>query len=199
MSDSQKELVEFAQQQNVPILKDEAQEFLIKLIQEENKKEILELGTAIAYTSIALAKSDKGIVIDTIEKNPKMSQQAINNIQKAGVQSQINCFAMNIDDFVATKKYDVIFVDAAKAQYEKYLYRFTPYLKKDGFFFFDNMIFHGMIYRVQELKNRSTRCLVKKIVDFRRKISLNNDYKATFYDNIGDGILIVRRRDKHES
>lgn len=193
------DLQDFAGENHVPILREEAQNFLLKLVKEENKKTILELGTAIAYTSIALAKLNPEIQVDTVERDEEMYLQALENVRQAQLDRQIRCYGMDIDDFEPSRSYDVIFVDAAKAQYEKYFQRFAPYLKQDGFFFFDNMIFHGMIYKVDQLRNRSTRHLVRRICQFREKVRLESNYNAVFYDKIGDGILIMRRRDMHES
>lgn len=191
---SKQSLKQFALQQHVPILKDDAQNFLCQLVLKENKRDILELGTAIGYTSIALASLNKDIHIDTLEKDVKMVIQARKNISEAKLENQINALALDIDDFVPDKKYDVIFVDAAKAQYQKYFLNFSPYLKEDGFFFFDNMLFHHMVMQKEKIFNPGTRRLVAKIREFRQNVCLNNNYQAQFYDNIGDGILVMRRR-----
>ena len=61
------------------------------------------------------------------------------------------------------------------------------------------MVFHDMIYDLSCTKQRSTKRLLKKLIEFRKEIVCKDNYEATFYDKIGDGILIVTRRGNNES
>jgi len=180
--------------EKVPIIKDGGLSFLLETIKKTNAKDILELGTAVGYSSINMAKLDKDIHIDTIEKNIDMYNQAIRNIKELNLDNQINVSLLPIEEYKTDKKYDLIFVDAAKAQYPKYLEQFLPNLKDDGLFFFDNMVFHNLIYDVDSIESRNRRSLVKKIIKFRETITNDNRFDIIFYDSIGDGILIVRRK-----
>ena len=80
---------EKALKEGVPIIKDEGLAFLLNLIRERNCKDILELGTAVGYSAIHMAKLDKDIRIDTIEKVKEMYEQAVANIKKEGLEKQI--------------------------------------------------------------------------------------------------------------
>lgn len=183
-----------ALKEDVPIIKDGGLIFLLDLIKEKNLKEILELGTAVGYSSINMASLSKDIHVDTIEKNEDMYKQAITNINNEGLQNQITVYYTPIEEFKTDKKYDLIFVDAAKAQYGKYLEMFIDNLKEDGYVLFDNMVFHNMIYDVENIKNRNTRSLVRKIIKFRETMSNDSRFDIIFYDNVGDGLLLLTRR-----
>lgn len=183
-----------ALKEDVPIIKDGGLIFLLDLIKEKNLKEILELGTAVGYSSINMALLSKDIHVDTIEKNEEMYKQAINNIKNEGLEEQITVFYTPIEEFKTDKKYDLIFVDAAKAQYGKYLEMFIDNLKENGYVLFDNMVFHNMIYDVENIKNRNTRSLVRKIIKFRETMSNDSRFDIIFYDNVGDGLLLLTRR-----
>lgn len=183
-----------ALKEDVPIIKDGGLIFLLDLIKEKNLKEILELGTAVGYSSINMALLSKDIHVDTIEKNEEMYKQAINNIKNEGLEEQITVFYTPIEEFKTDKKYDLIFVDAAKAQYGKYLEMFIDNLKENGYVLFDNMVFHSMIYDVENIKNRNTRSLVRKIIKFRETMSNDSRFDIIFYDNVGDGLLLLTRR-----
>ena len=185
-----------ALKEDVPIIKDGGLIFLLDLIKQKNIKDILELGTAVGYSSINMASLSKDIHIDTIEKNIDMYKQAIVNIENEKLDKQITVHFMPIEEFKTAKKYDLIFVDAAKAQYPKYLEMFIDNLKKDGYVLFDNMVFHNMIYDVDNIKNRNTRSLVRKIVKFRETMSNDSRFDIIFYDNVGDGLLLLTRRNK---
>ena len=183
-----------ALQDGVPIIKDEGLEFLLNFVKENNFTNILELGTAVGYSAMCMAKLNPNIHIDTIEKNEDMYKQAIENIDKNDLKSQIDVHFMPIEEFETNKIYDFIFVDAAKAQYSKYLEKFLPNLKDDGKMLFDNMIFHGLIYKVDEIESKNLRNLVKKIIKFRDFVHNDSRFDIIYKDNIGDGILILSRR-----
>ena len=177
----------------VPIIKDDGLMFILNLIKERKIKDILELGTAVGYSSISMAKLDKDIKIDTIEKNEEMYKKAIENIGNEGLDKQITVHFKAIEEYKTTKKYGLIFVDAAKAQYKKYTEQFFDNLKDDGVFVYDNMIFHGMIYDVTNIKNRNTRSLVKKLLIFREFMINDEHFDIMFHDDVGDGILVASK------
>lgn len=191
-----KEIKDKALKEGVPIIKDEGLAFLLNLIKENNYKDILELGTAVAYSSINMAKLDKGIHIDTLEKNIDMYNQAIVNIKENNLEDQISVHLGAIEDYKSDKMYDLIFVDAAKAQYGKYMEQFINNLKIDGKMVFDNMVFHGLIYDVDNIESRNLRNLVKKIIKFREMVHNDKRFDIMMDDNVGDGILVLSWRKK---
>ena len=185
-----------ALKEGVPIIKDEGLAFLLNFMKEHNSKDILELGTAVGYSAIHMARLNKDIHIDTIEKKEDMYNQAVINVKEADLDSQITCYFMPIEEYKTDKMYDLIFVDAAKAQYGKYMEMFLPNLKENGFMVFDNMVFHGLIYKVDEIESKNLRNLVKKIIKFREIVHNDKRFDIIEYDNIGDGIFVLSRRKK---
>ena len=194
MSSEINEVKEKALKEGVPIIKDEGLAFLLNYIEEHKCKQILELGTAVGYSAMHMARLSKDIHIDTIEKDEAMYQQAIKNIDEAGLSDQIKVYFMPIEEFDTDQMYDLIFVDAAKAQYGKYMEKFLRNLKEDGAMVFDNMIFHGLIYDVEKIASRNLRNLVKKIVKFRELVHNDTRFDIMEFDNIGDGIFVLTRR-----
>ena len=194
MSSEINEVKEKALKEGVPIIKDEGLAFLLNYIEEHKCKQILELGTAVGYSAMHMARLSKDIHIDTIEKDEAMYQQAIKNIDEAGLNDQIKVYFMPIEEFDTDQMYDLIFVDAAKAQYGKYMEKFLRNLKEDGAMVFDNMIFHGLIYDVENIASRNLRNLVKKIVKFRELVHNDTRFDIMEFDNIGDGIFVLTRR-----
>lgn len=185
-----------ALKEGVPIIKDEGLAFLLDFVKENKFKDILELGTAVGYSSMQIAKLDKDIHIDTIERVEDMYNQAIANIKEANLEEQIDVHFMPIEEYETDKMYDFIFVDAAKAQYGKYMEKFLPNLKEEGKMLFDNMIFHGLIYDPEAIESKNLRNLVKKIVKFRESIQNDERFDIIVRDDIGDGIFILSRRHK---
>lgn len=185
-------LKEYAKTHQVPIIQEEGLVFLLKTIQEHHCKHILELGSAIGYSAIQMAKLDKDIKIVTIEKKEELYHQAKKNIAQEHLQDQITIHNRNIDDFETDSLFDFIFVDAAKAQYGKYLEKFKKNLTQGGIFFFDNLAFHGLVKHPELCKSRNTRQLVKKIKKFVEETLEHPNYSCNYYPDIGDGIMILK-------
>jgi len=184
----------YAKENKVPIILDGGLKFLLETITENQVQTVLELGTAIGYSAIKMASISPMIKIDTIELNHDLYLEALSNIKNNNLGQQINCYNMNIDDFDTDKTYDLIFVDAAKAQYGKYLNKFQKNLNSGGIFFFDNIAFHGLVEHPELTKSRNTKQLVRKIKTFRDNILNNPNYECKFYPEIGDGIIILKMK-----
>lgn len=142
------EMEKFAAEKNIPILAKSSADFIEKLILIHKPKRVLEIGTAIAYTSIRIARLlKKKRVIDTIEKSEDNISLAENFIDKAGLNNQINILkgeAFNIIPQL-TKKYDFIFLDADKQDYKRLLDYSLVLLKKGGVIVVDNLLWHGFV------------------------------------------------------
>ncbi len=188
------EIKKKALDEKVPIIKDDGLLFILNLIKERNVKDILELGCAVGYSSIQMASLRDDIHIDTIEKNEDMYKQAIVNIKEEGLDKRIKVHFMPIEEFKTDKKYDLIFVDAAKAQYYKYTEQFLDNLKDDGVFVYDNMIFHGLVYDVENIKSKNTRSLVKKLINFLQIMRNDKRFDIMFFEDVGDGILLASKK-----
>ncbi len=188
------EIKKDALEKGVPIIKDEGLAFLLNFIDQHHCKDILELGTAVGYSAIMMANSDPDIMIDTIEKNEDMYDQAVNNIKDCGLEDRIEVHFSAIEDFKTAKMYDLIFIDAAKAQYGRYMEMFLNNLKDNGYMLFDNMVFHGLVEEPEKITSRNLRNLVKKIIKFREMVQNDNRFDIMMFDNVGDGILVLNRR-----
>ena len=185
-----------AKENNVPIMMKDGIEFLTDLIIERKPKSILELGTAIGYSAIQMARCDQSIEIDTIELDEVRGKQAIQNILDEKLDHRVHVHLMNIDDFKTAKKYDLIFIDAAKAQYRRYMEMFIDNLADNGVFVFDNLCFHGLVDNPALIQSRQTRQLCRKIRDFREWLLNADDYNCDFRKNIGDGVAVVSVKTK---
>ena len=107
-----------------------------KYIKEHKVKKILEIGTAIGYSAINMAKVDENIKITTIERNEKMYAEARKNIRNFGLEKRITLVLKDALEVNATGKYDLIFIDAAKAQYIKFFEKFKSNLSKNGGYYY---------------------------------------------------------------
>ena len=119
-----KELEEYAKINNIPIMQKDGILYLINYIKENNIKNILEIGSAIGYSSIMMASINSDIRITTIERDKDRYDLAVFNIKKYNLDKQINIIYGDAVDTDITGMYDLIFIDAAKGKniffFEKY-------------------------------------------------------------------------------
>lgn len=136
---------EYAEEKNIPILDWKAAELLEQMILAKRPKRVLEIGSAIAYSSIRIARllKKKGS-LDTIEKSRNNIKLAAGFIREAKL-SNINIIEGDALDImpVLDKKYDFIFLDADKQDYERLFFYALILLKKNGVLFIDNLLWKG--------------------------------------------------------
>ena len=186
---------EYAKSNNVPIIEAGGRESLIDLINKENINTILEVGTAIGYSAITMANINEEIVVDSIERDFDRYTKAMDNVYDSGIE-RINLIfgdALEIENAWLKDSYDLIFIDGAKAQSQKFVEKYEPLLIEGGYIFIDNIDFHGFATGQAITNNRNTRQLVGKINRFKEWF-LNNDAYEVNYLPIGDGILIGKRK-----
>ncbi len=183
-----------ARGRGIPIIQDQGLEFLLSLINDNGYKQIMELGTAIGYSAIMMARQSKDIEIITLERNEDLYKQALYNIQNEGLSAQITPVLTDIRDYSVDKMFDLIFVDAGKAHYMEYTEQFIGNLKEEGIMVYDNLNFHGMYKDPQAIRNRNTKALVKKLNKFYNDIIGDERFRCEMYREIGDGILVLRRK-----
>lgn len=186
---------EEAQRTKVPIVSDEVLVYLIKMIKLLNVKNILEIGTAIGYSAISFAFNSDAFV-DSIEKNESNFNIALNNIIECNLTDKIKVFhkdALEIDLGLLKSEYDLIFIDAAKAQMQKFFEKFSKVLSQNGVIITDNLNFHGLVYGEEPIKSKNLKGLVRKIAEFNLWLSKNEKFETYFF-SIGDGVAISKRK-----
>lgn len=188
------EIKKEALKNNVPIIQDPSLEKIKELIVEHNVSSILEIGTAVGYSALSfLSMGAKKIV--TIERNEEMYHKAIENIMALNKMNEIEVIfgdALDIDISHFNKEFDLLFIDAAKAQNIKFFERFSPFVKDDGIIVVDNILFHG-VKADDENISKNLKSLVLKIQKFIDWLNQNEEFE-TVYFNEGDGLAISRRR-----
>jgi len=182
------EMEAYAQEHNVPILSWESAEFLEQLILIKDPRRVLELGTAIAYSTIRIARNLKGkSVIHTIEKSADNILLAKEFISKSGLINKIKVLegdAINVMPQLK-KKYDLIFLDVDKEDYKRLFDYSLVLLRKGGIMVVDNLLWHGYAAstRVPSQYKESTR----HIREFNL-LFMNQPNLKTSILPIGDGL-----------
>lgn len=190
IDDQINEMKKYAEENNVPIMLDDGINFLTSYIKENNIENILEIGTAIGYSSIMMALVNEKVKVTSIERDEKRYLEAIKNIKKFNLEDRINLIYNDAMDVNLIDEYDLIFIDAAKAQNIKFFEKFEKNLKVKGTIITDNLKFHGLVEKAEdEISSRNLRALVRKVRAYVEYLKENTRYKTTFYE-IGDGISV---------
>ena len=185
-------LEEYAEKNNIPIMQKDGIEFMCRYIIDNNIKNVLEIGTAIGYSAIKMALSKKDVMVTSIERDKNMYDEATKNIQKFGLTNRIKIIYGDALDIVLNKKYDLIFIDAAKSQYINFFEKYKNNLDENGVIITDNLSFHGLVEDDSTTHNRNTKQLIRKIRKYIQFLKDNKDYQTDFY-SIGDGISVTKK------
>lgn len=183
------ELETYAKENSVPIIQKDGLKFLLNFIKENKIRSILELGTAIGYSAINMALISENIKITTIERDKNMYSLARQNVKNFSLENQITLIFADALETNITGKFDLIFIDAAKAQYIKFFEKYKSNLTNNGFIITDNLNFHGLTKNPENIHSKNLKALVKKINNYKEFLQTNKEFSTKFYE-IGDGISV---------
>lgn len=185
---------DYARQKFIPIIHKEASDVLLYFIQTERPHRILELGTAMGYSSIRMADALEEVTVDTIERDPEMIALAQANVAAFGLTDRIRIFEGEIDEVLANLPgpYDVIFIDAGKSHYRAYLERSLEIISPGGLIICDNVLVRGLV--AQEGVERKHSTIIMKMRSFIEDVSLDNRFNSMVLP-VGDGLLIIKMKE----
>lgn len=182
----------YAEQNNVPITKDDTMKFIIDYINANQIENVLEIGTAIAYGSINMAMCDSVKSITTLEIDTTNYQQALLNIAKYNLLNKIDARLIDAKLYIdkCDKKFDLIYLDGPKGQYANYLPRLLELLNPNGTIIADNIFFHGMA--TGEIPTPSScRSMVNGLRQYVEDVTHNPNLETHIYQ-LGDGVCVTR-------
>ena len=190
------EMEKYAEENNVPIMTKDGIEFLLGYIKDNNIVRILEVGTAIGYSAIRMCTVRDDIVVTTIERDEVRYNEAVKNVNRVGYNDRINLIFGDALEVELDGEYDLIFIDAAKAQNQKFFEMFKRNLKPTGTIITDNMKFHGLVDTpIEKIESRNLRQLVRKVRKYTEFLESNTEFNTEFL-SLGDGIAISRYNTK---
>lgn len=179
----------FAKKENVPIMQKESLDYLISFIKQHDIKSVLEVGTAIGYSTILIKEVVNNIT--SIERDEERYNIAVKNVELSNLNN-ITLIKEDALDITITDKFDLIFIDAAKGKNKEFLDKFKSNLNENGYIIIDNMDFHGLVGKSMTIEKRRLRSLVKKIENFIKYMEEQTEFKVTKIDK-GDGLYLLER------
>lgn len=187
---------QYAKENGVPIMELAGIEAMLQLLRIQKPKKILEVGTAIGYSALRMAYTLPNSKIISIERDAERYQLAEQYVKEAGKDTQIVIIkkdALESESEVNIHApFDVIFIDAAKGQYQRFFELYSSYLNDGGVIITDNVLFKGLVCE-SEIENKRIRTLVKKIKDFNYWLMNHPDYDTVILP-VGDGVAISKKR-----
>ncbi len=176
----------------VPIIRKEMQSLLKVLLAIGQPTAILEVGTAIGFSTLLMSTYvSKDCKITTIENYEKRIPIAIENFKKAGKDAQITLIAK--DATLALKElqgpFDFIFMDAAKAQYINFLPDILRLLAPGGQLVSDNVLQEGDIIESRFAVIRRNRTIHARMRAYLYALKHNPELETTILP-VGDGVTI---------
>lgn len=190
------EIIQYARESWIPIILDDSLSYIEnKVLGNKKLNRILEIGTAIGYSSICFSKflTDDG-KIDTLEIDKQRIMVAKANIKMMGVTDKINILEGDALKILPrlTDKYDFIFIDGPKSHYIEYLPFCLDLLNDDGVIVADNVIYKGMVTGPEKVKHKQ-RTAVMRLREFIDAVK-NDENLVSELINVGDGVMIIRKR-----
>ncbi len=179
--------------QHIPIISDQVSAFLRFQLTLLKPKSILEIGTAIGYSgSIMLTYSNA--YLTTIELEQARVDTASDNFAKLGLAERVTMLkgdAAVVLEKLAGRKYDLIFIDAAKGHYLDYFNKCQPLLNEGGVFIADNVLLSGYLAGEPHIRRqRTANARMDAFIDY--VFSLSNYTTALL--TVGDGVLISTKK-----
>lgn len=191
------EMEVYAKENDVPIMELVGIEAMLQILRLIQPASILEIGTAIGYSAIRMAKALPEANIVSIERDEIRYTKALEYIEMTNTSSQIKVHLGDALDLGENPEklgtsFDVIFIDAAKGQYQRFFNSYENVLSPNGVIITDNVLFKGLV-ALEEVEVKRTRSLVKKIKTYNEWLISNPKYITTILP-IGDGIAISKKR-----
>ncbi len=186
------EIEKEAKAQFVPIIRKEMQGFIKMLLALKKPMRILEVGTAVGFSSLLMAEyGPEGVHIDTIENYEERIKKAKKNLKKSDYEDSISLLEGDASIILKELKepYDLIFMDAAKGQYIHFLEDVLRLLKVDGVLISDNILQDGDIIESKFAIPRRNRTIHRRMRDYLYVLHHREELMTSVLP-LGDGITV---------
>lgn len=189
--DRLEEIKKSALERHIPIIMDDSLEVINNILKQKNVKRLLEIGSAVGYSSICFSKyvSEK---IDTIEMDEERANEAEKNIKDLELKNKINLIRGNAVEILPTLEpgYDMVFIDAAKSKYPIFLEYALQLTNKNATIIADNVLYKG--YVLGDYNKHKQRTAVRNLREFIKRITEDTKLKTQILET-GDGMAIIEK------
>lgn len=182
----------------IPVADEETLNFLLVTLALAKPVRILEIGTAVGLSSIAILQACKNARLTTIELEEERYLEAKENFKEFGVAERVTAHLGDAGEILAMMdgQFDFVFLDGPKAQYEKYLFDLKRLMKKGGILFADDVLLYGWVSGAEPTPQKR-HSIVDKLRSYLHTVTSDGDFMTSVLD-IGDGVALSVYEGKDE-
>lgn len=187
------EMEKYAEEHNVPIVTKEVAEYLKFIVRSNNIKNVLEVGTAIGYSGILMAKEieKNNGKLYTIEIDEERYNLAQENFKKSGLKNIVSIKGDAVEEIKKIdENFDFVFIDASKGHYLEFFEDSYKLLNKNGIIFIDNIMFRGYLYKEYPKRFKT---IVRRLNEFIEYLYSREGGEFVLLP-FGDGIGLFRKK-----
>lgn len=174
----------------IPVADEEGLQFLLVQLLSKNPKRILEIGTAVGLSGVAMLNACPNAKLTTIELEEERYLEAKQNFSDFGVEDRVTAYLGDAGEILAMMdgQFDFVFLDGPKAQYEKYLFDLKRLMAKGAVLFADDVLLYGWVDG-KEPTPQKRQSIVDKIRSYLKTVTEDEDFVTSVLD-VGDGVAL---------
>ena len=188
------EMKAYGEANHVPIININGLAVLEKAVAARKPRRVLEIGTAIGYSTLYIAaNAAPGVEIVSLELSEERAGEARAFVDRSPYGKQIRIVTGDAGENIQklTGSFDMVFIDAAKGQYPDYFRKIYPLLTEDALVVADNVLFRGYV-RGDVPAPRRFRTIVKRLREYIAMVTDSGEFQTEIYEN-GDGLAVSQR------
>lgn len=179
-----------ALERGIPVADDETLQFLLLTLTAVQPKRILEIGSAVGLSGVAMLQACPNARLTTMELEEDRYLEVKKNFADFSLTDRVNAYLGDAGEILAMMdgEFDFVFLDGPKAQYEKYLFDLKRLMKKGAVLFSDDVLLFGWVSGEEETPQKR-RSIVEKIKSYLEVLTADKDF-ITSVLNVGDGVAL---------
>lgn len=188
------EMKAYGEANHVPIININGLAVLEKAVAARKPRRVLEIGTAIGYSTLYIAdNAAPEVEIVSLELSEERAAEARAFVDRSPYGQQIRIITGDAGENIQklTGFFDMVFIDAAKGQYPDYFRKIYPLLAEDALVVADNVLFRGYV-RGDVPAPRRFRTIVKRLREYIAMVTDSGEFQTEIYEN-GDGLAVSQR------
>ena len=174
----------------IPVTDEETLNYLLLMLSASRPRRILEIGTAVGLSAAAMLLRCPAAHVTTIELEEELYLEAKQNFERFGISSRVTCYLGDAGEILSMMdgRFDFVFLDGPKAQYEKYLFDLKRLMPTGGVLFADDVLLYGWVSGEQPAPQKR-HSIVDKLRGYLANISADEDFITSVLD-VGDGVAV---------
>jgi len=186
-------LREKAENDGVPIILLSTEMFLLNMINIKKPKHILELGTAVGYSTACFAKKGN-CNVTSIELDEEMLEKATFNLTELNVAERVKLFHGDAEEVIrkelSGQKFDFVFIDAAKSHYRRFFDAAVEVCENEALIISDDVLLKGGTASDCYIKSRRHRTNIRNMREYLEYLT-SLSYAETSIVPVGAGLAVT--------